>query len=98
MVKLSKSNAPAILTELEELAAKLCITVRYVTFQKGDVPVRSGSCRVRSEPFIIIDRKLSPVERAEVLVVELAKYPLESHYLPPRCRTLLESTRPLQPA
>ena len=95
-VKLTKSNAPSVISELEEVAGKLGVSVRYAAFRKGDFRVRSGSCVMRGESLIIIDRMLTPMDQADVLLAEMLKYPLERHYISPRLRALLESAQPLQ--
>ena len=52
--------------------------------------VRSGSCRVREEQFVFLDRGLSVAAQIDVLVEELAGHPLDSIYLSPAARSLME--------
>ena len=52
--------------------------------------VRSGTCRVRDEEVVFIDRTLSVTAQIDVLVEELAGRALEKIYLSPAARALLE--------
>ena len=97
-MKLNKSNAAAVIEELEAMAQKLSISIRYESFRKGDFAVRSGACVMRGERLIIVDRGLSPVDRGDVLITEFSKLTVEDFFISPGVRELLESNRPLQPA
>ena len=52
--------------------------------------VRSGSCRVRDLRVILLDRSLPLAALIDILVDELAAEPLETLYLSPAARRLLE--------
>jgi hypothetical protein len=52
--------------------------------------VRSGACLVRGEQVIFLDRSLAPAERLQVLLDELAGRDVETVYLSPALRRLLE--------
>jgi len=77
--------------ELKELAERLGVQVREeVLLREVGYRVRSGSCRVRGEDVIFLDRSLPPAERVQVLVDGLAGRDLEALYLSPALRRLLE--------
>ena len=52
--------------------------------------VRSGLCRVRGEDVVIIDRHLPASERLQVLLDAIGDRDVETHYLTPALRLLLE--------
>ncbi|MEW6265575.1 MAG: hypothetical protein AB1641_21085 [Thermodesulfobacteriota bacterium] len=78
-----------ILDDLEELAAKIGLKVRYESLANDEIEVRSGRCRVGNEEMIIIDRRLDVGRRLEVLGRELARQDLESVHMKPYLRTML---------
>jgi hypothetical protein len=82
----------ALLEELKNAAEKLGLSVREERLlREVGYRVRSGSCRVRGEEVIFLDRGLPPSAQIDVLVDELAGRPLEDIYLSPAARALLES-------
>src|SRR5262249_37598006 len=81
----------ALCEELKELAAKLGLRVREEgLLREVGYRVRSGVCRVREENVLFLDRHLLPAERLEVLLAALEGRDLESHYVSPALRRLLE--------
>jgi len=77
--------------ELKELAAKLGLQVREeILLREVGYRVRSGLCRVRGESVLFIDRHLAPGDRLEVLLAAVEGRDLESHYVSPALRRLLE--------
>lgn len=77
--------------ELMELAQKLGVQVREeVLLREVGYRVRSGACRVRGEDVVFLDRALPPDERVQLLVDVLAGRDIETHYLSPALRRLLE--------
>ena len=81
----------ALLEELKTAAEKLGLQVREEhLLREVGYRVRSGSCRVRDAEIIFLDRTLPVSAQIEVLVEELATRPLETIYLSPAARTLIE--------
>ena len=78
-----------ILQDLESLAAELAIEVLYDNLEES----RGGLCRVGGKSRLYINRSLSVAERIRLMVAELSDLPLESVFLRPRVRELLESNR-----
>ncbi len=85
-------RAEALCEELKEVARRLGVKVREETLlREVGYRVRSGACRVRGEDVIFLDRSVPPGERLEVLLDELGgREGLETHYLTPALRRLLE--------
>jgi hypothetical protein len=81
----------ALCEELKELAAKLGMRVREETLlREVGYRVRSGSCRVRGEDVVFLDRHATPGERVEVLLGALEGRDLDSEYVSPALRRLIE--------
>lgn len=75
-----------ILQELETLAERLSVEVRY-----DDLEGRGGLCRYGGKWHLIISRSLSAEERIEVLARELVRFPLDNVFVLPRIRAIIEA-------
>jgi hypothetical protein len=81
----------ALCEELKEVARRLGVQVREeVLLREVGYRVRSGACRVRGSEVIFLDRNLTPAERLQVLLDELGDRDVETVYLSPALRRLLE--------
>lgn len=80
------------LEALEGLAEKLSVRVSYEPMT-GLVQGTGGLCRVRGEHRIIIDRRLKPPERVQILLDALRR--LDTHHLDvePELQQLLTPAR-----
>ena len=74
-----------ILKELEDLAEKSNITVRY---EKGDFD--GGFCVLKEERIIVVNKRLVVQKRASVLAQALAEVGIEEVYLKPAVRQFIE--------
>ncbi len=74
-----------ILKELEELADKCSITLRY---EKGDFD--GGYCILKDERIIVVNKRLVVQKRASVLAQALAEVGVEEVYLKPVVRQFIE--------
>ncbi|NOY53423.1 MAG: hypothetical protein GXP58_07350 [Deltaproteobacteria bacterium] len=79
-------DAQEMLEQLEMLAQKLSIQVRYERCNS-----RGGICRVKEDRMIIIRKTLTVQEKAEILGRALSGLSLEETYLVPEVRQFLES-------
>ena len=88
-----EEDAVWILEQLEQLASKLGINVRYEYLgeKDDDVHLRSGSCRVKGDRVIIIDRFKSKGERCRLLASELKRCDLSRVFITPAVRDILEA-------
>ena len=85
------SSQLALLDELKAAAEKLGLRVREEKLlREVGYRVRSGSCRVGADEVIFLDRELAPGAQIDVLVEELSGRSLESVYLSPAARALIE--------
>jgi hypothetical protein len=81
----------ALCDELKELAGKLGIAVREeVLLREVGYRVRSGLCRVRGADVLFLDRHARPEEKLDALLRELARRDVETEYVSPELRRLLE--------
>ena len=80
----------AILEELRGLAARLGLEVREEKLlREVGYQVRSGTCRVRDQNLIFVDRDLPAAARLEVLLDELSRRDLGDVYVSPELRRML---------
>ena len=77
-----------IMHELLELAHRLKIKVRRERLGDEDVPVHSGLAWIDHQPVLFLDSRLSALEAVDILVRELADFPLEDIYIKPGIRAL----------
>ena len=81
----------ALLDELKAAAERLGLRVREEhLLREVGYRVRSGSCRVHDAQVIFLDRGLPVSAQIDVLVDELARRSLDTVYLSPVARALLE--------
>ena len=70
-----------LLEELEKVATRFAITVRY---EDGDFI--GGLCRLKNENIIIINKKLTTEKRISLLAKELSTLDLDTIYILPKIR------------
>jgi len=75
-----------IMKALEEVADRLSVQVHYEEMKAFEFRVEDGSCRVKGDPSIFIDRKRPLKEKISILARELQKFDLEDIYVPPLLR------------
>jgi hypothetical protein len=79
-----------ILHELLELAFRLDIKVRKECLGDEDMPVQSGLAWIDHRPVLFLDSRISSIEAVDIIVKELAGFPLEDVYIKPGIRALFE--------
>jgi len=82
-----------VLHELEELAARIGLTVRAEPFGSGLLSGRGGLCWVRGRPLVVMDATLPVADRIAVLAGALARFDLDAVYVPPLVRARIEGLR-----
>jgi len=75
-----------VMKALEEVAERLSVQIHYEEMKAFEFRVQDGSCRVKGEPSIFIDRKRPIKEKISILARELKKFDLEDIYVPPLLR------------
>ncbi|MBW1668375.1 MAG: hypothetical protein JRI79_07845 [Deltaproteobacteria bacterium] len=91
--KASDYHEKAILEQLEDLADKLSIEVRYERFTGEGSLSTGGLCRVKDRHFFIINSKASTKEKVEALGAALSRFDLGSIYVRPGLREFLSRFR-----
>ena len=76
-----------ILQELESLATSLAVEIRY-----DDLETRGGLCRYGAHSLLVVNERLTPSERVELLVETLASLPFDTVFVRPQVRDMLEGS------
>jgi len=88
-------NEELILEHLEKIARSKSIIIRYERLEDGELIIRSGSCRVKGNEYIIVDSRLALKERIGVIARELRKRNLEDIYMLPLIREIIDKQEPI---
>lgn len=83
----------ALLATLEQTVEKLSIKLDYDDIRKGDVVSYGDTFLLRGAQHILIDKKLSTREKADLLIEILAKFDTEDVHLPPDVREMIDQER-----
>jgi hypothetical protein len=81
----------AILNQLEELAQRVGITVRYEPLKIEGFVHTGGFCRIRGKDVVIINKKCTGREKMHVLIEALRRYDLSQIYVLPSLREILDA-------
>ncbi len=79
-----------VLRELEKLAARLGIDVRFDSLDARVIEKRGGLCVLRGKSVIVIDSTLPLLDKIGVLSEALAMFDLEAIFVPPVLRARIE--------
>lgn len=80
----------ATLGQLEELAERLGIAVRYETLRGDGGHHTGGFCRVHGQAVVIMNKKATVLEKIHILTDTLKRYDLSQVYLLPSLRAILD--------
>ncbi len=78
------------LNQLEELAQRLGITVRYEPLRGDGFGRIGGFCRVNGQDFVIINKKATGIEKVHMLIDVLKSRDLSEIYILPSLREILD--------
>ena len=91
MKRAKSSDVEAMIEELRTAARALGFEVREEELlREVGYRARSGACRVNDRNVILVDRRLSPAERLDVLCGALAGRDLDGVFLSPALRAMVE--------
>ena len=80
-----------LLGELEALAGRLGITVRYESLKMDGSSIHTGGyCRIKGQDYVIIHKKAATQDKIHVLTDALKRYDLRDIYLLPSVRKVLD--------
>jgi hypothetical protein len=80
----------ATLSQLEELAQRLGITVRYEALKGDGLSHSGGFCRIHGQDVVIINKKATGMEKIHTIIDALKRYDLSQIYMLPSLRELLD--------
>jgi len=91
MAEQKESGVLKLVDELSEAAERVGLVVRREKIlREVGYRARGGACRLREKDLIIIDRDQSPAEQLEILAEALRSRDLESLYLSPAARRVVQ--------
>lgn len=79
------------LIQLEELAVRLGMTIRYEPLKIDGSVHMGGFCRIKGEDFLIINKKATPREKIHILIDALKRCDLSEIYVRPSLREILDN-------
>jgi hypothetical protein len=88
----SEFSETLLLQQLEGLAVRLGIEVRYENLADDELTIHGGGCRILDQTLIIIDKNQPPAGKARLLARELSRCDLEDFYLLPRVRDFIQAS------
>jgi len=84
-----------LVEELVEVAAALGVKVRVEVIKKNSIgQPKGGLCHVEGEPVILVHRKLKDSDKAQVLIEALDGFDLDSVFIKPEVREIIEGVLP----
>lgn len=94
---MSDSNTESLtLSRLEDLkntARKLSIEILFADLSDPEIPTQSGSCKVRGENLIVVDKRLSTQRQIEVLLNIFQQFNWDDVYVASWIRERLENPK-----
>ncbi len=86
-----ESRVLKLIDELCEAAERVGLVVRREKIlREVGYRARGGACRLREKDLVIIDRDQAPAEQLEILAEALRERDLESLYLSPAARRIVQ--------
>lgn len=79
------------LSQLEELAVRLGMNIRYEPLKIDGSVHMGGYCRIKGEDFLIINKKATPLEKVHILIDALKRRNLSEIYVMPSLREILDN-------
>jgi hypothetical protein len=88
--KVPPLNDEALLNQLEELAERMAIAVRYENITGEESPGSGGLCRIQGRYVLIVHSRATLKEKIRVVTKALRQFDLSEIYVRPALRELLE--------
>ena len=79
-----------LLIQLEELAGRLNIQIKYESKNNEDPSTFGGFCRIKDQPITIVHSKASIGRKIEILTEALRRFDIDELYLLPALREHLK--------
>jgi hypothetical protein len=82
-----------LLDQLEDLAGKLGIKIRYENVSVEESSASGGLCRLKGEYVLIIHFQAAVEEKIRIILEALRPFPVGDIYIKPAIRELLEESK-----
>jgi hypothetical protein len=82
-------DAEDVLHNLESLAKRLSIGIKYNNLDNEEFRIESGACNIKGKEVIIIDSRLPAKEKCRILSGQLRKHNTEDIFIPPFLREMM---------
>jgi len=79
-----------ILSQLEELALRLGMNIRYASLDTDGFHHMGGFCQIKGKDFLIINQKATPREKIHIFIDALQRRDLSEIYILPSLRDMLD--------
>ena len=86
-------NNELLLNELETLAGKLGIAIRYENVNGEESSGSGGLCRLKGEYVLIIHTQATVQEKIRIILEAVKPFPIGDVYVKPIIRELLEGAK-----
>jgi len=84
-----------LLKQLEELAGRMNVTIRYESQKKEDPSTFGGLCRIKEQPVLFVHAKATVKRKIALITEALNRYDVDGVYLRPALREHLKKDRSL---
>lgn len=84
-----------LLKQLEELAGRVNVVIRYESLKKEDPATFGGLCRIKEQPVLFLHAKATVKRKIALLTEALKRYDVDEVYLRPALREHLQKARSL---
>lgn len=84
-------NTEYLLNQLEELAGRLGIGIRYENVNVEESSLAGGFCRIKEKYVLIIQPQATVPEKVRIITEALKTFPLGDIYVKPALRELIEA-------
>ncbi|MFH0786322.1 MAG: hypothetical protein V2B13_01775 [Pseudomonadota bacterium] len=84
-------NTEYLLNQLEELAGRLGIGIRYENVNVEESSLAGGFCRIKEKYVLIIQPRATINEKVRIITEALKTFPLGDIYVKPALRELIEA-------
>jgi hypothetical protein len=88
--KVPPLNDETLLNQLEELAERMAIAVRYENITGEDSPGSGGLCRIQGQYVLIVHSRATFREKIRIITKALRQFDFSEIYVRPVLRELLE--------
>ena len=79
------------LEDLKDTARKLSIEILFADLSDPEIPTQSGTCKVRGEDLIVVDKRLSTQRQIEVILNAFQQFDWDDVYVASWIRERLEN-------